>query len=33
MMSQMAGLNIICFNELSWVYDVILTTLVLNTYL
>lgn len=35
MMSQMGGLNIICFNELSWVYDVILTTFMLvpNTYL
>ena len=35
MMSQMGGLNMICFNELSWVYDVILTTFMLvpNTYL
>lgn len=36
MMSQMAGLNFIYFNELySWVYDVILTTFMLvpNTYL
>ena len=35
MMSQTGGLNIICFNKLSWVYDVILTTFMLvpNTYL
>lgn len=34
-MGQTGGLNIICFNKLSWVYDVILTTfmLVSNTYL